>query len=538
MTEEIKISFVSLLLLPAGTSMKKLLPIVCSLLIATASISAQQKESFSQRSYERARRVLDRGVEAIGDSKRLEALGDITLQWSAKAVEIGQSAGPTAAYYVTQAEGTRVLDFQGKRSYQELNTHFLGEIPLRLKEVVTEKGGFTVELTSNVVYPVSAASVAGSIRAAQSFFPQYLLAFALSRAGSLRWAGEADYEGRKQEVITFSQGSSTLTLFFDAKSHLLTKSEGLGDSSTFGVAANELIFEDYRSAGSARIPYHLMTKYAGLLTTDLSIKSVSINTHPDDSLFATPRGAEFGPETGGPLKAAVTKLAPDVYYVSNGLSFRGNFFLNNIFFYTQLLVVFHDYVVVVEAPLNDELSQAVLAKVREIAPGKPVKYVVPTHYHSDHLGGVRGYIAEGATVLTTPGNKGWIERVASAALPFNPDTLSRNPRPLNIESFTDRRVLTDGEHTVELYNIGGPHSDEMVIAYLPKEKIVFASDIAGLFAYRPEGQLAQANAANADFVDKVKKLGLLVETVASGHGRIEKMDDLRKAVALRAADNH
>jgi hypothetical protein len=73
----------------------------------------------------------------------------------------------------------------------------------------------------------------------------------------------------------------------------------------------------------------------------------------------------------------------------------------------------------------------------------------------------------------------------------------------------------------------------MVIAYLPKEKIVFASDIAGIFAFVPQGQILQANPANVDFIQKVDKLGLKVETIASGHGRIEKMDDLRKAVALR-----
>src|SRR4051812_35162468 len=119
--------------------MKKLWLACLSLLIFGAPVSAQQTKSFSQRSYERARRVLDEGVQAVGEVKSLEALGGIRLQYTAQAVEIGQSASPDAPYYITQAEATRVLDFQGKRSYQELSTHFLGDIPLRLKEVVTEK---------------------------------------------------------------------------------------------------------------------------------------------------------------------------------------------------------------------------------------------------------------------------------------------------------------------------------------------------------------------------------------------------------------
>jgi glyoxylase-like metal-dependent hydrolase (beta-lactamase superfamily II) len=504
------------------------------LLAFSCSVSAQQTKSFSQRSYERARQVLDEAVQATGDAKSLEALGDIKLQYVARAFEIGQSANPTAPYYITQAEGTRILDFHGKRSYQELSTHFLGDIPLRLKEVVTENGGFTIETTSNAVYPIAAASVAGSVRAAQSFFPQYLLANALNRAFSLRSLGVENYRGRRQNVIAFSPGDSLLALYFDAKTHLLTRYESLGDSITFGVASFETVFTDYRQVGAIKIPFRLTTRFAGEMNTELSYTSLEFNTHTEDSLFEMPKGAELGPTTGGNLSLTVTRLAPDVYYVNNGLSARGNFCLNNIFFYSQMFVVFKDYVLVIEPPRNDIISQAVIAKIKEMASGKPIKYVALTHYHTDHLGGVRGYIAEGATVVTTPGNKNLIERIASMPLPFNPDTLARRPHPFAIETFTDKRVFNDLEHTVELYNIGGPHADEMVIAYLPKEKIVFASDIAGIFAFVPQGQIAQANPANVDFVQKVDKLGLKVETIASGHGRIEKMDDLRKAVALRS----
>jgi glyoxylase-like metal-dependent hydrolase (beta-lactamase superfamily II) len=520
--------------------MKKLWFMTClPLLVFNLAVLAQQPKSFSQRSYERARQVLDEGVQAIGDVQRLESLGDIKLQYTAKAVEIGQSANPAAPYYVTQAEGTRVLDFRGQRSYQELSTHFLGAVPLRLKEVVTENSGFTIELSANAVYPIAANSVAGSIRAAQNFCPQYLLASALTRAGSLRWLGVENYKGRPQQVIAFSPGDAPLTLYFDARTHLLTKYESLIDNLTFGVTTFVTVFTDYRQVGQVKLPYRVTTEFAGGLNTDLRYTSVASNTHPNDSLFELPQGAELGPATGGNLALTVTKLAPDVYYVNNGLSARGNFCLNNIFFYSQLFVVFNDYVMVVEAPRNDGLSQAVIAKIKELAPGKPIKYVALTHYHTDHLGGVRGYIAEGATVLTTPGNKSLIEHIASMPLPFNPDTLSRRPHPLMIETFTDRRVLTDGAHTVELYNIGSPHADEIVFAYLPQERIVFASDIAGIFAFAPKNQVVAANPTSSAFVQRLAKLGLAIDTVASGHGRVFPMQELRQAVGKREASrNH
>jgi glyoxylase-like metal-dependent hydrolase (beta-lactamase superfamily II) len=505
-------------------------------LIGGQGTHAQQTKSLSQRSYERARQILDQAVAASGDVKSLEALGDISIKFSAKVVEINQSASPTAPYYVTQANGIRLLDFRGKRSYQELNTHFLGDIPLRLKEVVTEKDGFTIELTSNAVFPVAKPALTGSSRAAQRWFPQYLFQTVLNRAFTLRWLGEENYEGQKQQVVSFNDADGNqLALYFDQRTHLLTKVETLGDSAIFGVATSENIFSNYRRIGGVEIPSRLISRFSGELITDLSYTDVQFNTHPADSLFEMPTGAELGPETGGQPSLTVTHLAPDLYYVNHGLSLRGNFCLNNIFFYSSMFVVFKDYVLVIESPLGDRITQAVIAKIKETAPNKPIKYVVPTHYHSDHLGGVRGYIAEGTTVVTTPGNKSLVEKMASTQLPFNPDTLSRKPRPPLIETFTDKRVFTDAEHTVEFYNIGGPHADEMVIAYFPKEKIVFASDVAGIFAFQPKGQIVQANAANVDFVKKIERLGLQVETIASGHGRIGKMDELRKSVEQGAA---
>lgn len=500
------------------------------LLICCASLSAQQTRSFSQQSYERARAALDEGIRASGDATKLETLDDIKLEFSAKVVEVSQSRSPDAPYYITQADGVRILDFRGKRDYQELRTHFLGDIPLHLKEVITDKGGFTIELTSNAVYPVAESGIAESVSSAQRLFPQYLLSAALKRPWSLRWGGVGDYEGRPQNIVTFSQGEFPVALFFDAKTHRLTKAENLGDNIAFGVAAFETIFLDYRNVADVQIPFRVITKYAGRVNTDLRYTDVKFNTHPDDNLFEMPKGVELGPATGDKLSVKVSKLAPDIYYVSNGLSARGNFFLNNVFFYTQMVLVFKDYVIVIEAPRNGGLSQAVITKIKELAPDKPIRYVVLSHYHTDHLGGVRSYIAEGATVLTTPGNKAWLETIGSMQLPFTPDALSRKPRPASIETVATKRVITDGEHTVELYNLKTPHVDEMLIAYLPKEKIVFASDIAGIFAFLPDGKTLIANPTIVDFVKQIDKLGLKVDTVASGHGRVGTMDELRQAV--------
>jgi glyoxylase-like metal-dependent hydrolase (beta-lactamase superfamily II) len=219
---------------------------------------------------------------------------------------------------------------------------------------------------------------------------------------------------------------------------------------------------------------------------------------------------------------ALTKLGDDVYFAGGGS-------------HHSLFVVFEDHVVVVEAPLGEERSLAVLAKIAEVAPGKPVRYVVPTHYHSDHTGGLRTYIAKGVTVLTTPRNKAFVESLAKATKTIRPDALARTPRAPVVETFSGKRVLDDGKRTLELRDVGpNPHVTEAVVAWLPRQKAVFVSD---LFTIPVQGPFPPASPALVAFAEALQKQGLEVETIAPGHGRLGTRADLDAALAVMAPTN-
>lgn len=489
--------------------------------LSTTAAMAQRSDTLTEASYRRAAEVLSRGVEAVGGLKRFQTIEDISFKSSAQLPEKGQSIKPDGPVYVRRVDAEGVIDLRGKRSYRLSNTSFTGGAQFSISVVTTEKSGFTADLGANAVYPFAGPAVVSNNRAVQRTFPHLLLQNALNRASTLRSLGTVTYEGKKQDVITFGDSDgSQVTLFFAAQTGLLTKTEGLGDRFLEGLGALETIFTDYQTVGDIKIPFHVITKFGGELVSDLTYRDVKFDSHPGAALFDPPRGAEVGPEVGGSAPPiSITKLAKDVYYV-NAIG------TGSIFFYSTMFVVFNDFVLVVEAPVNDSVSQSVIARIKETVPGKPIKYLVPTHYHVDHLGGIRGYIAEGATVVTTPGNRKLIESVASLVHPLNPDTLSLRPRQLNIETFTEKRVFSDGEHVVELYNLGpSPHADEILIAYLPQERIAFVSD---LFPVTLKGKLGPTSPVFAFFNEKVRQMGLQIEIVASGHGRLGRMDELRR----------
>jgi glyoxylase-like metal-dependent hydrolase (beta-lactamase superfamily II) len=350
-------------------------------------------------------------------------------------------------------------------------------------------------------------------------FPHLVLQEALGRAETLRWLGNGP---NGEEVITFADAGGTQSaLYFDPQTKLLTKYESLGDDPVFGDVLREALFADYREVAGLKIPARNSFRYAGDLVSDLRYDEIKINTHPGADVFQVPADFARGPETLGPFSPTLTNLGEGVYFV-NGIS------AGAVWFYSQLVVVFRDFVLVVESPLNNGVSRGVIAKIKEVAPGKPIKYVVPTHYHFDHLGGIRSYIAQGATVVTTPGNKALIERIASAPHTFRPDDLSTGATKPQIETFKGKKVISDGERSVELYDVGpSPHADEMVIVYLPREKILFVTD---LWMTRVTGKIPPRSQTNIDFAEKLRHLNLQVEKIANGHGWVGTMAELRESL--------
>ena len=492
------------------------------LAFTTVPVNGQRTQSMSERSYRSARRILDRGLQALGGIEAFRKVDDISLRSTARWYEIGQSANPAAPNDVRQEEVTRVFDLRGGRSYRDQKTLFRGASPYWGRQILKDKDSFILDVNSNVAYPVNSSAVAGNIRAAQRRIPDLLLQMALNRASSLRSLGTLRLGGELHHVITFvDPNGAQIALYFNARSNLLTKYETLGDDPILGDVLAETIFADYRDVGGVKIPFTVILKYGGDLIADQTYSEIRINTRPSDKLFAMPSDVTQGPEILGPTSASLRRLADDVYFV-NGIN------SGDVWFYSQLVVVFKDYVLVVEAPLNNDISKTVITKIESAAPGKPIKYLIPTHYHTDHTGGVREYIAKGATVVTTPGNQSFIAQIAGTQHSIRPDSLSLNHREPTIEVFKDRRVFKDEQHEVQLYNIGpSPHSDEIVVVYLPKEKILFVSDLMMVRMVEP---FSPRTVTELDFLEKLRGLNLQVETIANGHGWVGSMKAFEEAM--------
>jgi glyoxylase-like metal-dependent hydrolase (beta-lactamase superfamily II) len=189
-----------------------------------------------------------------------------------------------------------------------------------------------------------------------------------------------------------------------------------------------------------------------------------------------------------------------------------------------------DHLVVAEGPLNDDRALAVIAEARKLVPGKPIKYLIVSHHHFDHSGGVRAFAGEGATIVTHETARPYFERLLATPATVAPDHLAKSGKKAVVEGVRDRRVLTDGTRTVEIRHIAGiQHADDMLMVYLPKEKFLIQAD-----AYTPPAPnaapMTPPSPFNVALYENVTKQGLAVDQLLPLHGRIVPLAELQKAV--------
>jgi glyoxylase-like metal-dependent hydrolase (beta-lactamase superfamily II) len=275
----------------------------------------------------------------------------------------------------------------------------------------------------------------------------------------------------------------------------------------------ETVYSDYKDFGGVTFPGHIVRTQGGYPVLDITVSSVKANPPVDISVPDAVRNF-----TAPSVKVDVQKLAEGVYYMTGGT-------------HHSVAIDQRDHIVVVEGPQNEERSLAVIAKVKETIPNKPIKYLVNTHAHFDHSGGLRTYVDEGAIIVTHQMNRPYYEQAWAAPRTLGPDKLAESKKAAMFETFTDKHVLTDGKRSIEIHQIAGSgHNDAFALIYLPTEKVLIEGD-----AYTPAAANAPPpatpNPFSVNLNDNIQRLKLDVRQIAALHGpRVSTMNDLRAAI--------
>ncbi len=287
------------------------------------------------------------------------------------------------------------------------------------------------------------------------------------------------------------------------------------DTPVLGDTLFEAVFSDYKDFGGVKFPTHIIQREAGYPVLDVNITDVKPNA-------AEPI------EVPDNIKEAKSRTVPEIKPVKIA---EGTWIIPGEDYHASksIAVEFRDYILVVEAPDSEERSIAVIDAVKKTIPNKPIKYIVNTHTHFDHSGGLRTYAAEGATIVTWNGNIPYYEEVWANPHTIHPDRLAKSGRKPIFEGLTGNRIFSDGSQEVVVYHHSGNyHNPGMLLIFLPKAKALIEADSVNPQVNPNEPPTAIPNLVQ--FYSVVQHLGLDVDQIIPIHGRTVTLDEVRKDV--------
>ncbi len=478
----------------------------CTLLLVVAAFSACARRTPEAQ-------LVNEAASALGGAERLQAIKAIAIEGEGTQFNLGQDIVPGASGQTfTVTNYKRSIDIQAGRARTELTrtpnfAYFMGTAPQRQIQGIDGGIGYNVALNGTAT---RVADVAASDRRSELLrHPITAVRAALDPTSRVT---NLDTENGQSTVDVATADGRTFTLAIDASTKLPSRVTHLANHVNLGDVAISTRFAAYQDVGGFQLPTRLRTTTDDFTTLEVRVTTQAVD--PSTTDLAAPPAAVSAPVPAAPApNVTVAEVSPGIWQLAGGS-------------HRSVLVEFTDRLVLFEAPQNDTRTLAVIAKARELRPGKPLTHVVNTHHHFDHSGGIRAAVSEGLTIVTHEGNAAFFDEIVKRPHTLVPDALSKNPKPLSIETVADEKVLTDGTMRMHLYQVPGDHSSTMLMAYLPRERLLIEGDM-----YEPDEHI---HIFAARFLDELKKRNLRVDRIVPLHSNVVPYGRLLQDAAAAA----
>jgi glyoxylase-like metal-dependent hydrolase (beta-lactamase superfamily II) len=496
--------------------------VVLLLLNACSQPAAEQAapEAAAVTASELAAQMLD----TMGGRAALESVQTLVQKGGGRRYHLGQIPATGAEDPPARLTAlTETIDLANQRAAFDNVVEIGAEFSQHRTEAYTTYMGQHLGWGTTEGRPFEVTSVNGIFSWATHNTPEMLLrrnavTIALVALDASAAVEELDLDDTTYWYLTTQLRGEDVGLYIDKDSKQLKAYSVLDTETMRGDTNATYVLGDWRPVGNVVLPHALEIRKDDGPYASLQYDSITVNDASALAIFEIPDDvtdqADAVIAANGESWVAL-QWNPVAEHVTHVVAFSHH----------SMVVEFPTFVVVVEGPYT-EAQSLTLARLIHEKIGKPIRYVVPTHPHYDHTGGIRALASVGANVLVAGGHEAELRMLVEAPHTNPPDALARNiaagAEVGRIEVFSGMTEVTEGDMTLQLFETAGiPHVAPKTLAFVPGSGVLFQSD---LFFGVP-GPDATA------LYEAIQRYGLSVQQIVGGHGGVLAYSSLEAAMA-------
>ena len=501
----------------------------------------------------REQSLVSRAVDAMGGAERLAAIQSVSAKGTTKQWEPEQSDVPGGEMRFANETSFDVVQDRSKRAARtDIERRFAYPAPRTFKftEIVTPDSGYVLGVDSNgrnaqsqkmnpPAHSMSGLRLATTQREALRGTATGLLLAMRNSPDQVRPASEVVVGGGAYPAVAYG----SFIVAFDPQTGLPARVRSLDYDNMWGDVNYDVVYSDWRDFGGVRIPMNRKYELNGRMIQETQLTDFQANPPVDAARFEVPaalRADAPKAATGSvPYQWVIRRQFIGTYLDSDNTSFDMRAVPSLRFVdlapgvvhvvggsHNSLLVEMSDHLILVDAPVSDAQSLWVMSNAKQRFPGKPIRWVVLTHHHMDHAGGVRGALSDGGTLVVGQGAREHFRRVLAAPMTRNPDMKPRDFSQVPIMEVPESHVMRDanGRQVVAYAMQDNPHAKGLLMVYVPDAKLGFVTDVWSPGTPMPD----KPNPALMSVVNTVKRSGIQPERFAGGHGSVAPYETLTK----------
>jgi glyoxylase-like metal-dependent hydrolase (beta-lactamase superfamily II) len=479
---------------------------------------------------------LDKAYAGVGGKAALENLKSFAIQATGERYIGYEGYRPESeAVRSNNFQTTTSFDVEGNRvTIQHSRTVLFFSAQQTFREVLLANTGYldgTDSAFANNSGNMPSDRWASGRRQQKLLNPHLLLREALANPSRASVGGAQLMDGAIHHLLVLQDNVHPITLYVNASTGRIAKLVTVENDHLLRDVPVEAYYVGWQAttANAPLFPKQVFISVGEHIVHSETRSSITVNGTLDAAAFNLPQGAspvyveadarrgershqyhQTFSGIGVPLDGLQTFIDP-VQLATGVWHLRGGS-------HNSMVVLQSDGVVIIEAPLYQERSQAIIDWINSAnspipADKRTIKQVLITHFHDDHSAGLRTFVGSGIKVAVGAPSVPFFREVFRAPSTIRPDIQATNRRTPTIDTIPvdGSFMIPDATRPVGAYHVESTHAADLALIYLPNEKIVFISDI-----FSPN--LGPNPFGARELLRAITTHNLSVETIAGGHG--------------------